>query len=133
MVLDCVLWSCKDGATPVGVCVVALQLDFSLLNYMLNLPCFICLLSHTLLAINTQSTGWKGYLFQDGGVTFLLYRLLDSSLWSFQAELFLLHLKWDVAMASLEHDLLSEQMSLSHAISRNDTEEEALPHNMRIS
>lgn len=69
-----------------------------------------------------------------GGVTFLLYRLLlDSSLWSFQAELFLLHLKWDVAMASLEHGLLSEQMSLPHAISRNDTEEEVLPHNMRIS
>lgn len=126
----CPVWSCRDGVAPDGVCGVGLHLDFSFLSYMLNLPRFVCLLSHVLLAISTQSISWKGYLFQDG-VAFLL--LLDPSLWSFQDELFLLHLKWDVAMALLEHGMLSEQMWPSHAISSNDTEEEVLPQNMGIS
>lgn len=50
-----------------GACMVGSQLlNFSLLSYMLNLPQLTCLLGPMLLAIDAQSTGWKGSLFQDG-------------------------------------------------------------------
>ena len=86
-----------------------------------------------LLAINTQSTSWRGYLFQDGVAFFPYSLLLDSSLWSFPDKLLLLHLKWDVAMALLEYGVLLEQMWPSHAISSNDAEEDVLPQNMGTS
>lgn len=55
-----------------GACMVGSQfLNFSLLSYMLNLPQLPCLLGHMLLAIDAQSTGWKGSLFQDGVASLL--------------------------------------------------------------
>lgn len=98
---------------------------------MLNLPQLACLLSHMLLAINTQFIGWKRYLFQDG-VASLQCWLLDPSVCSSQDELFLLHLKPGCSCSIVTHNMLWEQMSLSHAISGNDTEEQVLLQNMEI-
>lgn len=55
-----------------GACMVGSQLlNFSLLSYMLNLPQLACLLGYMLLAIDAQSTGSKGSLFQDGVASLL--------------------------------------------------------------
>lgn len=92
-VVDCVL--CGAVRMPhAGTCMVGSQfLNFSLLSYMLNLPQLACLLGHMLLAIDAQSTGWKGFFFQDGVASLLCWLLLGPSLWPSQDEPFLLHLK----------------------------------------
>lgn len=77
-----------------GACMVGLQLlNFSLLSYVLNLPQLACLLGHMLLAIDAQSTGRKGSLFQGGVASLLCWLLLGPSLWPSQDEPFRLHLK----------------------------------------
>lgn len=63
--VDCVL--CGAVRMPhTGACMVgSLLLNFCLLSYVLSLPQLAYLLSHMLLAIDAQSTGWKESLFQD--------------------------------------------------------------------
>lgn len=69
--VDCVL--CGAVRMPHAcACMVGSQLlNFFLLSYMMNLPQVACLLSHMLLAIDAQSTGWKESLFQDGVASLL--------------------------------------------------------------